>query len=145
MVLLDTCVSKDAQLKPFLDMAVSVTKEQLCRVDEFNVICCSNGMEMWNTGLTQSNEENIASAVQWVEDTTPQTTPFKTNVVEGIVKALAHSEAEGIYLLANGECTLRAIDLLLDKVTCCIVATPECTFIMSLGEFFSHSCPLGGF
>lgn len=124
VVLADTCATEHAQLKPFLDVLVSVTNEQLSRVDEFNLICCSNCVETWKDGLTQSNEENIASAVQWIEQIKPQTTPFKTNIVEGIVKALAHSEAEGVYLLAHGDCTLRAVDLLLEKVCrFCLVIT----------------------
>lgn len=116
VIVLDTCATEHDQLKPFLDMAVSVINEQLIRVDEFNLLRCSNGVELWKEGLTQTSNDNIASAVQWVEQTTPQTTPFKTNVVEGTVKALAHSEADAVYLLADGDCTLRAFDLLLEKV-----------------------------
>lgn len=119
VVVLDTCATEQAQLKPFLDVAISVINEQLIRVDEFNLLCCSNEMESWKQGLTPTNDDNTASAVQWVEQTTPQTTPFKTNIIEGIVKALAHSEADAVYLLAHGECTLRALDLLLEKVRRC--------------------------
>lgn len=116
VVLLDTCTTEHAQLKPFLDVAVSVINEQLIRVAEFNLLRCSSGMEAWKEGLVQTTDDNIASAIQWVEQTTPQTTPFKTNVVEGITKALAHSEADAVYLFAHGDCTLRAMDLLLEKV-----------------------------
>ena len=116
VVVLDTCAAETSQLKPFLDVAISVIKEQLIRVDEFNLIRCSNEMELWKEGLTQTSDDTIASAVQWVEQTMPQTTPFKTNIVEGIMKALAHSEADAVYLLSHGDCTLRALDLLLEKV-----------------------------
>ena len=116
VVVLDTCSTEHAQLKPFLDIAVSVISEQLSRVEQFNLISCSNGMECWREGLTQSSDESIAEAVQWVEQVKPQTTPFKTNIVEGIVNALAHSDAEAIFLLIHGDCTLRAFDLIMEKV-----------------------------
>lgn len=116
VVVLDTCATEHAQLKPFLDVAISVIKEQLIRVDEFNLICCSNEMRLWKEGLAQTSDNTVASAVQWVEQTTPQTMPFKTNIVEGIMKALSHSEADAVYLLSHGDCTLRALDLLLEKV-----------------------------
>lgn len=116
-MVMDTCCTKHAQLKPYLDVVASVTKEQLSRVDAFNLICCSNGVETWKQGLTEASEENIAHAVQWVEQTTPQTTPFKTNVVEGVVQALAHSDTKSVYLISHGDCSLRAFDLLLEKVS----------------------------
>jgi ABC-type branched-subunit amino acid transport system substrate-binding protein len=116
VVLLDTCATDHVQLKPFLDVAVLAVTEQLIRVDEFNLISCSNEMESWKEDLIQTSDDSIASAVQWVEQIKPQTTPFKTNIVEGIMKALAHSEADAIYLFAHGDCTLRALDLLLEKV-----------------------------
>lgn len=117
VLLLDSCATEHDQLRPFLDVAAAVTREQLGRVDEFNMIRCCNGVESWQTGLVESREDNIASAVQWMEDTTPQTVPFKTNIVEGLLRALAHSDAQGIYLLTHGDCTLRAFDLLLEKVS----------------------------
>ena len=116
VILMDTCVSEHVQLEPFLDVLTSTIQDQLSHVDEFNLIRCSNGMEVWQEYLTQNSEENIASAVEWVKQTTPQTTPFKTNVVEGLVKALAHSSADHIYLFAHHEGTLRAFDLLMEKV-----------------------------
>ena len=117
MVLMDSCCTKHAQLKPYLDTVVSVTKEQLSRVEEFNLICSCSGVEVWKPGgMVQASQDNIDSAVRWVEQTKPQTTPFKTNVVEGLVQALSHSEAKGVYLVAHGDCSLRAFDLLLEKV-----------------------------
>ena len=113
---MDTCATENAPLKSFLDVVVSTVREQLVHVDEFNIIRCSSSMEVWRSGLTEKTEENIVSAIEWVEETTPQITPFKTNVVEGIIKALAHSNAEYVYLFAHGECTLRAFDLLMEKV-----------------------------
>ena len=119
VVVLDTCTTEHAQLKAFLDVAVAVINEQLSRVDEFNIICCSNGFEGWNAGLTPTSDENIASAVEWVGHTMLQTTPFKTNVIDGVVKALSHSTAEAIYLFTHGDCTLRAFDSLVEKVRLC--------------------------
>lgn len=116
VVVLDTCTTEHAQLKAFLDVSVTVINEQLSRVGEFNIICCSHGFEGWKEGLTPVSDENIASAVEWVGHTMPQTTPFQTNVIDGVVKALSHSTAEAIYLLTNGDCTLRAFDSLVEKV-----------------------------
>lgn len=117
VLLLDSCTTEHAQLQPFLNVAVDVTKEQLSRVEQFNIIRCCSGVESWQAALAESTEENVASAVQWIEDTEPQTVPFKTNIVEGVLKALTHSDAQGIYLLTQGDCTLRAFDLLLEKVS----------------------------
>ena len=115
-MILDTCSTEHAQLKPFLDAVVSVVSEQLTRVDQFNLISCSDGMECWREGLTRSSDESVAEAVQWVEQVKPQTTPFKTNIVEGLLKALAHSDAEAIFLLVHGDCTLRAFNMILEEV-----------------------------
>ncbi len=113
---MDTCATEHAQLKTYLDVLVSVIKDQLVNVDEFNLIRCTAGAETWRNSLTETSKDNISSAIEWVGETTPQTTPFKTNVVEGLAKALAHSNAESVYLFAHGEGTLRAFDLLLEKV-----------------------------
>lgn len=122
---MDTCATEHAQLKPLLDVLISVIKEQLVRVDTFNLIRCASGMESWRSGLTESNEDNIASAVEWVEQTTPQTTPFKTNVVEGLIMAISHSDAEHVYLLTHGNCSLRAFDLLMEKVSATLVMSHD--------------------
>lgn len=116
VVMMDTCATEHAQLKPFLEVLVSTIREQLVHVEEFNLIRCVDGAQKWRQGLTENTEENITNAIQWVEQTTPQTTPFRTNVVEGLVMALAHLEAEAVYILAHKEDTLRAFELLLDKV-----------------------------
>ena len=115
--MLDSCATEHAQLRPFLDVAISVAKEQMVRMEQFNIICCCNGVETWRDSLTESGGEAVTGAVEWLQQLQPQTVPFKTNIVEGLVKALGHSEAQAVYLLSQGDCTLRAFDLLLEKVS----------------------------
>ena len=144
VVVLDSCATEHAQLNSFLDVAVAATKEQLCRVESFNLIRCCSGVEAWSSGLREVSEDSISSAVQWLQDTKPQTVPFKTNVVEGVVKALAHSNTEGVYLLAQGDCTLRAFDLLLEKVCQLANQIHIVIFLLLSGESFPHPRALGG-
>ena len=115
VVMMDICASEHTQLEPFLDVLVSTIREQLVHVDQFNLIKCTDDLQKWRQGLTENTEENITNAIQWVEQTNPQTT-LGVNVVEGLVMALTHLEAEAVYILAHEEDTLRAFELLLDKV-----------------------------
>ncbi len=67
--------------------------------------------------MVDSNNGSITDAICWIQQTEPQKTPFKTNIVEGLILALAHSDAQAIYIFANKEDTLRALDGLQEKVS----------------------------
>ena len=116
MIVVDACITEHAQLKPFLEVLISIIKEQLIHVEQFNIISCIEGVQKWRQELTDSTEENIADAIHWVEHTRSETTPFRTNVGEGLVMALAHSDAEAVYIFSHKEDTLRSFELLQDKV-----------------------------
>lgn len=40
----------------------------------------------------KTTSETIANAVEWVEQTPPQTPPIRTNIVEALIKALSLGE-----------------------------------------------------
>lgn len=53
---------------------------------------CTSGVECWNAELVKVTSETIASAVNWVAQTPPQTPPIKTNIAEALIKALSLTE-----------------------------------------------------
>ena len=53
---------------------------------------CTAGVECWKAELIKTTNETIANAVEWVEQTPPQTPPIRTNVVEALIKALSMGE-----------------------------------------------------
>ena len=144
VIVADTCAREEAQLKPFLEVLTSAIQEQVIHMDQFNLIRCTEGMQKWKEELTDCTEENITEAIQWIKQTEPQSTPFKTNVIEGLVVALAHSDAEAIYVFVNKEDTLRAFDIFLEKVGHLVKFVKELagisilSGIVFLGDSFSH-------
>jgi len=133
VILADSCTDNTMQLQSFLDVLESTIKEQVVSKDMLNLIVCTEGMEKWRDGLSECTQENIMDAIHWVKQAEAQKTPFKTNVIEGLIGALAHSDAEAIYALAHREDTLRVYDTFLEKVTISIC------FIVRYNDFF----PLG--
>ena len=117
MILADSCSEDNAQLKSFLQVLTSTVKEQLASKDKkLNLIMCTEGIQKWRDELTECTQENIMDAIHWVNQTETQKTSFKTNVIEGLIRAMAHSDAGAVYVLAHKEDTLRMYDTFLDKV-----------------------------
>lgn len=117
MIVADSCAQEREQLNPFLDILTSVLKEQVPHTKQFNLIRCTEGVQKWKDGIVDSTSGNISDAVCWIQQSQPQETPFKTNIVEGLIAALAHSDAQAIYIFANREDTLRAFAGIQEKVS----------------------------
>ena len=118
-MVIDSCSTEHAQLQSFLRVASNVIREQFINTQRFNVIRlvghdnqqdngvinvpparCTDGVESWGEGLSESTLENVGEAAQWVEQTPSQAPQLHSSVVEAVNLALTHTEVSEVASLS---------------------------------------------
>ena len=82
--------------------------------------------------LVKTTSETIANAVEWVEQTPPQASPIRTNIVEAVIKALSLGEVSEI--LASYKIRLLIYNALRRRTT----STYSPTAMLALGHLIYY-------
>jgi hypothetical protein len=138
VVIIDSSISDELQLKPFIDGVETLLIEQISKIDKFNLIRCTGGLSSFSNGLCDVTPKTIKEAVEWLNSGQPTTNvPLLNNIIEAVSNGLATEGADAVYLLSQGRSALRSYPKLMElpKPIPINVSVYECNDKGSIDEY----------
>ncbi|KAK4471384.1 hypothetical protein MN116_004817 [Schistosoma mekongi] len=98
-ILIDTSTSMSSCIKFVKEKLIQLIYEQIKHKCRLNLVSFNSTINAWNDHLQSTNEDNLKSAIKWIETLTCNGT---TNTLKALQFALDDNLTEGIYLLTDG-------------------------------------------
>ncbi|KAJ8351781.1 hypothetical protein SKAU_G00232570 [Synaphobranchus kaupii] len=115
-LVLDFGRASGAQFQLIQDSVCLVLREQVSYIFRFNLIRSSPRMERWQDKAVASSDAHIDSAVEWVWRLKQEEPPSGFDTAEAVLKAMADSMVEAVYLFTVGDFADSLTDLLKNKL-----------------------------